>query len=740
VKTTVFGRSILEYRLSKEPLEGVLGELAEVVNLIKVNETKWESIWDSMVRKHHYIGYDSVIGGRVKYLITLGSRVVGAISFCSASYKLGPRDQFIGWDERTRLTMLPSLVNNNRFLILPWIKVRNLASHVLSLGLKRLRVDWEKLYGVEPVMVETFVDRSRFRGTCYVAANWTHLGETKGFGRQGNKFVFHGQQKDIYVKVINRRFANAFHPSVERLRADKKEIISMILNPPIHHNNILVDLGVDKMSADELTKMLLDHLDPYFPLLNRKENIGHFITMEKGLMSDLERKTIESICLAYSTPKQVRNTQFFMSSSAWDNEAVLEKYQKEASMVYDHPDAMLCGDGCDFPKKGHKSVGVERQYCGIKGKVDGCQASVMLAIAGPNGNGIIDYQLYMPTSWFDKADSAARREECHVPEDVTHKTKNRILLEMIQRAIEMGLFTGKYIGVDSAYGRDHLFLDSLPKGHVYFADIPCNTLVFPSRPDMIVPDYSGTGRKPTLGLPTIEPCSVKAISEDESIPWEYVVLGNGAKGPIIASDKCLRVVESRGGQPGKEVWLYMRKLEDNSIKFALCNESMEATVEEIRKPALMRWGIEQCFNECKDYLGMDHCETRNWVGWRRHILLVLIAHLFVNKLRRHFWVIIDKPLAAPYVSAPVPLKDYIDAAKKLENNEEIDHKNIHSYPKTAQYPLTIGLIIDLMCGLIPRVCDTFKKIYYKLKSFAAAYASHAKRKCIDAAKYVTSAK
>jgi SRSO17 transposase len=734
----------LEYRLSKEPLEGDLGELAEAVDLLKVDETKWEKLWDEMVRKHHYIGYESVIGGRVKYLITLGSRVVGAISFCSAAYKLGPRDRFIGWDETTRLNMLQSLVNNNRFLILPWIKVRNLASRVLSLSLKRLRIDWEKLYGVEPLMVETFIDRERFRGTSYAAANWICLGETKGFCKQGNGFVFHGQKKDIYIKVMSRRFANSFKPSLDRLRADNKEFFSMIVSPPIYYNKILDDLGVTRMASEDISKILMAHLNPYIPFLPRKELVNHFVVMEKGLLSNLERKSIEPICLNYSSYTDVRNTQFFMSSSVWDNEGAMKMYQKEASKMYNHSEAMLCGDGCDFPKQGKMSVGVERQYCGIRGKVDNCQASVMLGIAGENGYGIIDYNLYMPESWLkNDEDTSSKRAKCRVPDDVTFKTKNQLLSEMINKAIESGMFTGKYIGVDCAFGKDHNFLDSLPSGYTYFADIPCNSLVFRTRPEMTVPEYSGRGRRPKLNKPTFQPCSVKEIAEDDSIPWADVVLGNGAKGPIIAKDKCLRVVESRKSGPGKidhvpgkDVWLYVRKLDDDSLKFAVSNESAEASIEAIRKPALMRWGIEQCFKECKDNLGMDHYEVRTWPGWRRHILLVMIAHLFVNKLRRHFGVKIDKPLPLPYVyvSSPVPLNDFLKAVDKLQNDEEINHPNIHSYQNTVQHPLTIGLIIDLLVGLIPKAAIVMKNMNHKLKQAAASFYSHAKKKIKEAAK------
>ena len=107
------------------------------------------------------------------------------------------------------------------------------------------------------------------------------------------------------------------------------------------------------------------------------------------------------------------------------------------------------------------------------------------------------------------------------------------------------------------------------------------------------------------------PLSVSEAIEGSDEPWERVVLGVGAKGPVIAEDKCIRVVEVRDELPGKDVWLYARKLEGGTIKYALCNAPADASKTEIRKPALMRWSIEQCFKECKDYLGMAHYESRS---------------------------------------------------------------------------------------------------------------------------------
>jgi SRSO17 transposase len=613
------------------------GELADFdcpVALHKVDETKMEVIWDNLVREHHYLGYESMIGGRVKYLVTLGRRLVGAISFCSASYKLGPRDQFVGWDEKTRLEYLPHLLNNNRFLIFPWINVRNLASHILAVSLKRVREDWFKQYELEPFMVETFVDREKYRGSSYIAANWIYLGVTKGFGRVGTNFVFHGHEKDIYVYVMNRRFKKIFKPDIDRLPNERNELLKMITEIPINFTSILDKIGLTNLTFETFNQMLADHLLPYINFLGRSELPKHMVAYIKGLLSDLDRKSFEHITLAFEDVCEVRNMANFMKRSTFDDQGMLEEYQREIGSLLAHQGGMITGDGYDFPKKGNRSVGVARQYVGTHGKVEKCQASVIVGLASKEGWGLIDFELYMPEEWFDEKHRFFWAG-CCVPQNLEFVTKSKLLSDMIHKAVHSGIFNGKYVGVDSSFGRDHEFLDSLPEELIYFADVPSNHYLFVGRPVVVYPEYNGKGRPPAPRL-SFPAHKVKDIAEDPNFGWEDVVLGIGAEGPIIAKDKCIKVIEVRDGLPGKDIWLYVRKMEGGSIKYAITNNPMDVKLDTIRTLALMRWSIEQCFIECKEYLGMDHYETRAWTAWRRHILFTLIAHLFIIKLQRRF--------------------------------------------------------------------------------------------------------
>ena len=137
----------------------------------------------------------------------------------------------------------------------------------------------------------------------------------------------------------------------------------------------------------------------------------------------------------------------------------------------------------------------------------------------------------------------------------------------------------------------------------------------------------------------IQPVSVKSIAEDPAAPWEQVTLAEGSKGPILAQRFMLRVVACRKDgdrnylKPGKEVWLYIRKYEDGTIKYFVSDAPEDIPCAELDRAATLRWPIEQCFEECKSYLGMTHYEGRSYPGWKRHILFVMIAHLFTTQIR-----------------------------------------------------------------------------------------------------------
>ncbi|PYU55952.1 MAG: hypothetical protein DMG55_25815 [Acidobacteria bacterium] len=149
-----------------------------------------------------------------------GEQVLACLLWSSAAWKMAPRDQWIGWNEEQRAQNLQLVVNNSRFLILPWVRVRGLASKILGQCARQLPGDWELRYGYRPLLLETFVDARRFRGTCYRAANWIHIGQTQGRGRMDSEHRAHGlAPKDIYLYPLYRNVRQQLcqHPNLKSL-------------------------------------------------------------------------------------------------------------------------------------------------------------------------------------------------------------------------------------------------------------------------------------------------------------------------------------------------------------------------------------------------------------------------------------------------------------------------------------------------------------------------------------------
>lgn len=164
-----------------------------------------ESRWNQWMSTHHYLGFRKLVGESIKYVAELQNEWVALLGWGTAAFKCGSRDEWIDWTKEQQWTRLVFIANNLRFLILPDVRIPNLASKILSVNLKRLSADWQAVHGHPIVLVETFVDHSRFAGTCYRAAGWTRLGQTRGFGRNAGQYYYHGLSKTIYVYPLHRQ-------------------------------------------------------------------------------------------------------------------------------------------------------------------------------------------------------------------------------------------------------------------------------------------------------------------------------------------------------------------------------------------------------------------------------------------------------------------------------------------------------------------------------------------------------
>ena len=198
-------KSIPKIHIDQTPLTQKLSALPQV-QLKMVRGTESESIYNSLVHYHHYLGYCQIVGNHLKYIAYIGHRPVACLGCGSAAWSVKSRDAFIGWDKSTKEKNLHFIVNNTRFLILPWISIKYLASKVLALCANRISDDWLKIYNHHIYLLETFVEQHRFKGTCYKAANWVRVGQTKGTAKRGHDHLFHGNIKDVYLYPLRKDF------------------------------------------------------------------------------------------------------------------------------------------------------------------------------------------------------------------------------------------------------------------------------------------------------------------------------------------------------------------------------------------------------------------------------------------------------------------------------------------------------------------------------------------------------
>lgn len=195
-------------KTTETPLEGELSQFGPL-ELKMVRHTPLEPLYNSLIHRYHYLGYRQVVGAHLKYMASLDGQVVACLGWGSPAWRVACRDRFIGWSDQIKEQNLHKIAQNNRFLILPYVKISHLASKVLALNIKHIRMDWPKYYGHPLCLLETFVDQSRFKGTSYRAANWLYVGQTKGFTKKGNVSLYHGIIKDVYLYLLVKHFRRA---------------------------------------------------------------------------------------------------------------------------------------------------------------------------------------------------------------------------------------------------------------------------------------------------------------------------------------------------------------------------------------------------------------------------------------------------------------------------------------------------------------------------------------------------
>lgn len=198
-------KSIPLIDVDQSPVTVKLSDL-EPVTLKLARNTELEPLYNSLIQEHHYLGFCQIVGNHLKYIAFIGDRPVACLGWGSAAWSVKSRDAYIGWNKQTKEANLHFIANNTRFLILPWIHIKCLASRLLSLNAKRISEDWLNVYNSPLCLLETFVEKNRFKGTCYRAANWICTGQTKGTSKKGNDHLYHGNIKDVFLYPLRKDF------------------------------------------------------------------------------------------------------------------------------------------------------------------------------------------------------------------------------------------------------------------------------------------------------------------------------------------------------------------------------------------------------------------------------------------------------------------------------------------------------------------------------------------------------
>ena len=327
--------------------------------------------------------------------------------------------------------------------------------------------------------------------------------------------------------------------------------------------------------------------------------------------------------------------QHFITHSPWEYEPVMAQVADDCNhLLGGSPDSALFIDESSIPKKGKKSVGVARQWCGRLGKVENCQTGVFAALNKEAYSTIIDTRLYLPKEW---TDDRKRCRDAGVPDDVTFKSKSELGLEMIRTARERGI-EFSWVGFDSGYGKETAFLYSLDDlGETFVADVAKDQGLYLEEPLPYLPERSSTrGRKPTRLA-----CDIPRFRVDQWVAaqpekaWQRLAFRETTKGKRVADFLFQRVwLWNKDEAQGRCFTLIVRREPGKQdIKYSLTNAKADTAPERLAFMQGQRYFVERSFQDAKSYLGMGQYQVRSWQSWHHHMALVMMAMLFMLEVK-----------------------------------------------------------------------------------------------------------
>jgi len=412
----------------------------------------------------------------------------------------------------------------------------------------------------------------------------------------------------------------------------------------LRREELLSDCLVSPDVFNQMVDRLGDFVVPYQHALETEASQHHMHLYLQGLLSHLQRKNAEKIATLVDVERQV--IQDFIGTAPWDHRPLVTVLVGQVADRLGEPDGIIAFDPSSFPKRGTHSVGVKRQWCGHRGKVDTCQVGVFMGYVSRHDHALLDFRLSLPADW---ARDEPRRQACHVPKAVRYHTRHDQCLEMLDawgKTVPHSWVTG-----DDELGRHTRFRGQLrERGERYVLGVPCNTMVRDLEASL--PEYSGRGRRPKAPWQ-----SVTAWRQSlHPTAWRRLTVRDGEKGPVEI-EMATRRVQTRleRKRTGPEEWLVVTRrplADDRSLEPRASRDATDQDARHryhyyltptggseaaLKEPSLgelarvIKAGacIEASFKRGKGEVGMDEYQGRTWEGWHHHMALALIAVWFL---------------------------------------------------------------------------------------------------------------
>lgn len=407
-----------------------------------------------------------------------------------------------------------------------------------------------------------------------------------------------------------------------------------------HKEPMSMDADTILMIKPALTRFL-HKFDDCFGRMTTRRYLDLYV---EGQLSDLQRKSIEPMADYFDEPP--RNLQQFLSLFRWDEQQLRNRLQQYVARHHADSNSVGVIDETSFVKKGRKTACVQRQHCGVAGKVENCVVSVHLGYAVQDCqrqgfHTLLDGELYLPKqTWHDDRE---RCREADIPDEVVYRSKHTIAFEQYQRAVANGIRFA-WLTFDAFYGRSRGFLrDFEACGQNYVAEVPTDFTAWTTQPQLL---YRAHGRDPRIGRPRRYPrmkaknnprAEVQNILRHSPImrqtPWQTYHVKDGHKGPMVWQAKCIPVyLPDEQGLPAGPYHLLVTQSvlnHDEAKKYFISNAPPATAVQTLLKVAFSRWTIERVFENAKGELGMDHFEVRKFTAIHRHLLLSCLSHTFL---------------------------------------------------------------------------------------------------------------